>query len=135
LPTGIVDSQGSYQQEQSLFVNDMDMIVRQYDIRAAGDVDVIQKQELVQQMSQDWQVVQTTSLASQFLSDLMRLKYPQDGAIYADILKNGNIQALGSLVQNLIKMPGIAEHIKADPQLQQGLTQIEQEAQQALQTP
>lgn len=140
LPTGIVDSAGTYQQEQSLYVNDMDMLIRQYDIRAAGDVDVIQKQELVQQMSQDWEVIQQTPIASQFLSDLMRLKYPQDGAIYSKLLTEGNpknqiIQSLGSLVQNLVNMPGIKEHIAENPQMQQGLKQIETEAQAALKTP
>jgi hypothetical protein len=138
-PQSAVDSSGPVQNEQA-YINDTDTLSRTFDVRAAGDVDVIQKAELVQQMSVDWQVIQQTPLATTFLCDLMKLKYPQDGAIYSQILQEGNpknqvIQALGSLVQDLIKMPGVAEHIKADPSLQQGLTQIEAEAQQALKAP
>ena len=106
-PQSAVDSSGPVQNEQA-YINDADTLSRTFEVRAAGDVDVIQKAELVQQMSVDWQVIQQTPLATTFLCDLMKLKYPQDGAIYSQILQEGNPKesnhtiALGALVQNLI---------------------------------
>lgn len=136
----IVDALGTYQQEQSGYVNDVDTIVRDYDVRAAGDVDVIQKQELEQSMMQDWPVVQNTPLASRFLSDLIKLKYPEDGAVYSEILqqqnpKNAVIQSLGALVKGILAMPAVKQEMEAQPQLKQQLASIQQQAQQALQTP
>lgn len=134
----IVDALGSYQAEQSNYVNDVDTIIRDYDVRAAGDVDVIQKEEVEQQMMQDWPVISNTPLASRFLQDLVKLKYPQDGAVYQQILQEGNpknavIQSLGSLITEMLKMPEVAKEIT--PQLKQQLQQIQAEAQQALATP
>lgn len=134
----IVDAAGSYMQESTVLVNDYDTIIRQFDVRAGGDVDVVQKQELTQQMMTDWPVIQTTPLASVFLIDLMKLKYPMNADRYAKILqagdpKNAVIQALGTLVQSIVKMPGVKEQI--GPQEMQQLQALEQQAQQALQTP
>jgi hypothetical protein len=134
----IVNSAGNYQQEAQGRTNDIDTLIRMYDVRAAGDVDVVQKQDLVQSMMQDWPVVQTTPLASTFLVDLMKLKYPQNSDRYATILQQGNpknqvIQSLGTIVKALVNMPGVKEHIQ--PQQMKQLAQIEQEAMQALQTP
>lgn len=127
----IVNAQGTYQQEVSSYVNDADTIVRDFDVRAAGDVDVIQKADLVQQMMQDWPVYQNTPLASRFLIDLTKLKYPQDGAIYAMILeqgdpKNGIIQALGTIVQTMVNMPEVKQHL--NPQMMAQLKQVKAEA-------
>lgn len=136
----IVDSLGSYQQEQSGYINDVDTIIRDFDVRAAGDVDVVLKQELEQSMMQDWPVVQNTPLASRFLQDLIKLKYPQDGAVYQQILQQGDpknavIQMLGTLIKEMLKMPAVAHELKAQPQLAQQLQQMQQQAQQALATP
>lgn len=134
----IVNAMGTYQNESSTLVNDTDTIIRQFDVRAAGDVDVIQKTEQVQAMMSDWPVVQTTPLASTFLVDLMKLKYPQNSDRYATILQAGNpknqiIQSLGSIVQALMKMPEVAKYVT--PQMNQQLQQIEAEAKQVLSTP
>lgn len=135
----IVNTLGSFQQETSpMYINDNDTISRQFDIRAAGDVDVVQKQELVQQMMQDWPVIQQTPLASRFLADLIKLKYPQDGAVYTNILMQGNvknsiIQSLGAVIIGMLKLPEVQQHLT--PQDKQGLAQVQKEAEQALQIP
>lgn len=131
----IVNSQGTYANEQSNYINDTDTLVRDFDVRAAGDVDVIQKAEMTQQMQADWPVIQQTPLAQKFLVDLIKLKYPQDGYLYATILeqgdpKNGIIQSLGIILQTLVKMPEVAHHIT--PQMMAQLQAIEQEAMQVL---
>lgn len=71
---------------QTVWVNDVATIAKIYDVRAAGDVDVIQRQELINQMMQDWPVVQNTPLRDQFLQDLFRLKYAEKGDEYAKVL-------------------------------------------------
>lgn len=130
----IVDTLGTLQ-EEAKDVNDIDTIARTFDVRAAGDVDVIQKQEQVAQMMQDWPVIQTTPLAGRFLADLLKLKYPQDGAIYSEILLGGDpkvaiIKALGEVIKGIVAMPEVAQHIT--PQLAQQLQLLEQEATQVI---
>lgn len=134
----IVDSAGSYQQESTVLVNDFDTIIRQFDVRAGGDVDVVQKQELVQQMQTDWPVIQTTPLATVFLIDLMKLKYPMNADRYAKILmagdpKNSIIQALGTAIQGIVKMPEVAQHI--GPAEIKQLQDLEMQSKQVLQQP
>lgn len=135
---GIVNSEQSYIQEMTGYTNDIDTLVRTYDIRAAGDVDVIQKAEMVQNMMQDWPVYSQTPLAGRFLADLTKLKYPMNGDVYTDILVQGNpknqiIQSLGIIVQQMVKEPDVARTLT--PQMTQQLQQIEEQAKQALQTP
>lgn len=58
------------------FVNDKARIGLVYNIKAAGDVDVIQRQELRSKMQQDWPVFQQTPIANSFLKEYIRLSYP-----------------------------------------------------------
>jgi hypothetical protein len=80
-----------------------EMVISQlFDVRSAGDVDVIQRQEKINQMMQDWPVVVNTPLRDQFLQDLMRLKYPDVGDKYAMILgQQPQLDALKGLVGRL----------------------------------
>lgn len=134
----IVNAMGSYQQEQSAYVNNYDTIVRDYDVRAAGDVDVVQKQEMVQKMQSSWPVYQQTALASRFLADLTKLLFPEDGAIYAQILiagnpKNNVIQSLSTIIHAMIALPEVQQHLT--PEMKQQLVQVQGETQQALAAP
>lgn len=133
----IVNAMGTYQDEVTNFSNDYDTLIREFEVRSAGDVDVIQKAELVQQMAQDWPVVQTTPLAGQFLCDLMKLKYPQDGKLYSTILLNGDpkvgiIKALATALQGMAALPEVKQHLT--PEMIQGLQQLEAETKQVLGT-
>lgn len=131
----IVNAQGSYQAEITNYTNDIDTIIRNFEVRAAGDVDVIQKQEQITSMQQDWPVVQSTPLAQRFLADYIKLKYPQDNAVYSSILLNGDphtnmIMSLGTILQALVAMPEVKQHI--NPQMMGQLQMIEQQAMQII---
>lgn len=69
------------------WTNEIKTISQKWEIRAAGDVDVIQRQEKITQMKQDWPVVsQFPTLANRFLADLIKLEYPDTGEQYAQLL-------------------------------------------------
>jgi hypothetical protein len=51
-------------------------------VRPAGDVDVIEKQQLLQSMKEAWPVVQQTGCAMQFLSDLLEMEFPNQAPKY-----------------------------------------------------
>lgn len=96
---------------ESVFVNDIEVISQTYDVRAAGDVDVVQRQETIMKMKQDWPVVSTTALRDRFLADLMMLEYPDKGEEYAQILSQNSMMAqlqgmvarLGMILQGAIQ--------------------------------
>lgn len=134
LTGSIVNSAGSYQDEQAM-VNDVDTISRNYDVRAAGDVDVIAKDEMIQKMQRDWPVIQQTPLASRFLADYLKLVYPEDAELYSKILQSGDpknaiIQALGAALSGIVQMPEVQHLIT--PQVKAQLQQLEQEASMAV---
>lgn len=82
----MVDPMTGQPMTNTIKVNNSQVIGQTYDVRAAGDVDVIQRQEKINQMMQDWPVVQNTPLRDVFLQDLFRLKYPEQGEKYAQLL-------------------------------------------------
>ena len=84
-----------------LFVN------HDFNIKPAGDVDVIERQEKAQKMMQAWQVIAQTALAPVFLQNMMRLMFPDEGETYASMLQVGNekdqlLQQLLQVVNSLI---------------------------------
>ena len=81
---------GPVETGQFQFVNDVALIAQNFDLRPAGDTDVIQREAKIRHMMEDWAVISTTPLAMRFLSDLMRLKYPDVGDDYAKILEAGD---------------------------------------------
>lgn len=89
----VLNPQTNQPMVNSVFVNNTKVISQIYDIRAAGDVDVIQRQEKIMQMKQDWPVVSTTALRDRFLQDLMKLQYPDVGEQYAQILAQNSMMA------------------------------------------
>ena len=82
----------------------------EFNIKPAGDVDVIERQEKSQKMMQAWGVVSQTALAPVFLQNMMRLMFPDEGESYAEMLQVGNekdqlIQQLMQVVNSLIVDP------------------------------
>ena len=62
-PTGVIE-------------NDLLIVGREYDLRPAGEVDVIEKQQTIQSIQQDWPVFQNTPIAPVLLEEYVRLRYP-----------------------------------------------------------
>lgn len=112
-----------------VFANDKETIGKQFLVLPAGDSDVVARKEKLMQMMQDWPVVSTTPLASRFLADLIRLKYPDVGEEYAQILMGGDVgrglvQGLNESVKQLVGMmlPGTL-----GPQHQQQMAALDQQ--------
>jgi hypothetical protein len=99
----LIDPMTSQPVMEEFWENDYKTISEVWDVRAAGDVDVIQKEETVSKMKQDWPVVANTVIAPVFLADLLRLEYPDVGNRYADMLmqQGGQVEQLKGLVARL----------------------------------
>lgn len=121
---------------QTVRKNDVATIAQIYDVRAAGDVDVIQRQETIQQMMNDWPVIQNTPLKDKFLQDLVRLKYPEQGDTYAKMLEQqpqldalkGIVGRMATIMAGMVQqcpdmLPSLPPQQQADVQqlIQQGL--------------
>ena len=108
-----IDPQTGQPVTQTIWVNDVEVIKQSYDVRAAGDIDVVQRAEKLQSMKQDWPVISNTPLATRFLQDLVRLEYPDTGEEYAAILGTADqVMQMKQLVARLgMMMNGaIAQH-------------------------
>jgi hypothetical protein len=118
---------------QTVYVNDYAVISQIYEVRAAGDVDVIQRQEKIQQMMQDWPVIQSTPLKDRFLQDLIKLKYPDVGEQYAGVLAQGDVltQCKQLVAQLGTVMAGMMEQC---PEMMKTLNPQEQANVQAMMT-
>lgn len=119
--------------------NNVQVLSQVYDVRAAGDVDVIQRDQKVQQMMQDWPVISQTPLAMQFLKDLMLLKYPDKGESYGRMLEmadpmkqmQGLIGSLYTILDGAMKQ-NPQEFSNLPPEQQQQLDQVMRQAQQVV---
>lgn len=102
----VINEQTGQPQIETYWENDYDSIQQVYDVRAAGDVDYIKRQEKIQQMMQDWPVIQQTPLRDRFLADMLRLKYPDVGDNYSTVLteQGGQMQQMQSMIGRLSTM-------------------------------
>lgn len=102
----------------TLFVNDEAKIKQQYDLRAAGDVDVIQRAEKLGTYKEFWPIVQQTSVGVLFLQDMLRIAFPDVGDKYATALENAqqDKQLIAQLTQAL------SGFVQANPQVMASLS-------------
>lgn len=107
----VIDPATMQPQVNTIRVNDTRRLAQVYDVRAAGDVDVIQRQEKITQMMQDWPVIQNTPLRDKFLADLIRLKYPDTGEQYTQLLaQQPQLDAMKGIVARLgMILGGVAQ--------------------------
>lgn len=92
--------------------NDIERLELEYDIRAAGDIDVVKRAELIQQYKEFWPVIMNTPAAMPFLSKLIRLAFPDEGNNYAALIEQGDPRAI---IAELV-------HVLDDPTIQNCLT-------------
>lgn len=117
------------------FTNNKEIVGRTFDIRAAGDVDVVQRQMLIQAMMQFWPVVQNTPIAGEFLGKLLRLQFAEDGEAWAQKLQTESqckalLQQFFSIMQAAITNPHEIEQL--GPQEKQNIMMLLQQTQQVL---
>lgn len=109
--------------------NDIETVNRLYDIRAAGDVDVVKRSELIQQYKEFWPIIQNTALAPVFLGRLIRLVFPDEGDMYAEILMQDDPRILLTQMAEVLRNSIDTEELNAlDPQAQQNLMMLLQKA-------
>jgi hypothetical protein len=123
---------------QFAWQNDYARIAQTYDIRPAGDTDLVQAEAESQKMMQDWPVVQNTALAQTFLEDLLRLRYPRKATEYIQVLRAGNkgkelVGKLSQIIQGAIQNP--QDIATLQPQDKQQVEGLLQQSQQFLQQP
>ena len=75
-----------------------------YSIRAAGDVDVIERQQVVQAMMTAWPVIQVTSAAQSFLCDMLLKMFPDSAPKYVQIFQQAQAQQQSQQAQSQQQM-------------------------------
>ncbi len=100
-----------------------------YNIFAAGDVDVVQRQEKIQAMQQFWPVVANTPIAGDFLATLLTHAFPDEGQAWAAKLKQmGQQQDMTKSLATALAAMVKEFATKMQPVELQQVTQILQEA-------
>lgn len=94
-----------------------------YVMRAAGDVDVVERGEKLQQLMSAWPVVSKTPLANEFLKIYIRCAFPDDSMHLTSMLDQGNqakqlVQQLSTLLFHAVIQPQPPK--VANPNEQQG---------------
>lgn len=123
---------------QVMFVNNEEVIGKQYDIRAAGDIDVVQRNQTLQDMQQDWPVLQAIPGVNQaFLKKYIKLRYPLDAPQFLQAMEQGNIakQLVQGLATALQAMSQMHPEDLRDGNKQGQLMQLLQSAQQFMSNP
>jgi hypothetical protein len=80
---------------------------RNFTTKPAGDVDVIEKQQLVQTMQQSWPVMQNTPAAVPFLSDLIELLFPTNAPKYLKAFAQAQAQQQSQQAQQQQQVMGM----------------------------
>lgn len=124
----LIDPQTQQPMMDNIIVNDIDTISKQYSLRAAGDVDVVAKDETIQKMRQDWPVISVTALKDVFLADYVKLAYPEHSDRYQAALAQGNqMDQMKGLISRLSMY--LDGELKDNPE---GLKQLPQQQQAAI---
>lgn len=68
--------------------NNIAVIQRQYQVRPAGDVEIVERAEMLQGIQTVMPLVQGTALAQEMLLDMIKMMFPEQAARYENILRN-----------------------------------------------
>ena len=91
---------------QPVIVNNDAIVGLNYDIRAAGDFDIVQRAEKLQRMSQFLPMVQGTAAAQVIMGDMLALAFPEDADRYRRALAQqpAVIQLLQQIGQGVARL-------------------------------
>jgi hypothetical protein len=84
---------------------------RKWIIKPSGDVDVIEKQQLVQTMTNTWPVVQNTAIGIDYLCDLLEMLFPVNAAKYITGLKQAQQQQQSQQAQQQQQFMGMVKQL------------------------
>ena len=86
----------------------MPLYQRRLIVKPSGDTDVIEKQQLVQQMTQAWPVVQNTAAAPIFMIDLIEMMFPARASKYVQAIQQAQQQQQSQQAQQMQQMKQFA---------------------------
>ena len=120
-----VNNQITFLWSDELQGNDVERISLNYDIRSAGDIDVVKRDELINQYMAFWPVIQNTPAAMPFLARLVRLAFPDEGENYAALIEQGDPRAIIAELVHILDDPTISQCLVAAasslPAMQKGI--------------
>lgn len=106
-----------------------------WELKPAGDVDVIERQQLLQAMMQAWPVMQQTPAAVPFLCDMLTKAFPETAANYIQIIMQANSQQAQQQQSYIQQMAQGIQALASHPEMfseqgkQQALPKLKQAAQ------
>jgi hypothetical protein len=117
------------------YVNDIDLISKTYIVKPAGSTDVLERQQVISQMQQDWPVYSQTELKDVFLEEYTRRRYPGMADKWIS-----QMQQASNIKNLLMRVASMAQYLAdpaklatLSPQDKQTLQQVMQEVQMATQ--
>lgn len=113
-----------------------EILSQEYQVFAAGDVDVIQRQEKLQRKMQFWPVVQGTPIRDDFFASIITDAFPDEAPAW--LAKMQMVQQQNSLIAALATaLTGVAQLAQDEiaPQQQQQILQLLSAAQASVGTP
>lgn len=119
-------------QPKQTFTNDISRIEMEYNVKAAGDTDVIQRSEMLMRMKNDWPIYAPTPLAMEFLKEMINLSYPTMANKWLPLLDQMDprqmLAQLAAVLQGILKdnPEAIA---KMKPEVKQQVGELLQQAQ------
>lgn len=84
---------------------------RNFVVKPSGDVDVIEKEKLIQAMAQAWPFIQNTAAAVEFLCDLLEKLFPDNAMRYVTLIRQADQQAKSQQAQQQQQMMQFAMQI------------------------
>lgn len=69
-----------------------DLFDAEYILSSAGDVDYVQRMELISNMQQDWPILSQTAVGPMLLQDYIKARYPESAARYVAALEQQKAQ-------------------------------------------
>jgi hypothetical protein len=111
-----------------------EILSKQYEVKPAGDIDFVEKQQRITNIQQDMPMFQGTPIGQEMMKEYVRLRYPEKYDQWSKILSQGNdsqlIQGLGQALQAVVTdeatgqlKPEFAAEAQSFQQLQQAVEQ------------
>ncbi len=90
------------------------IIAQKYNLKAAGDVEIVERKKILGAMKEAWPLIQNTAAGPEFLIDMLEMSMPASAGKYTDILRQGKpaanaVAALIEVVNKLAQQAGVED--------------------------